>query len=123
MTSSTPIPLRHSEEQSARGAPLIHPLAALLLIIIDNLWTLADWAVLAWTATIPLAFLAVGLPSFFIQKFMKGDPTGRALAVSSFLGVLAAVPTPITGTAIGALALGFAGFRYFRKKQEAPGGA
>jgi len=58
-----------------------------------------------------------------IQKFMKGDPTGRALAVSSFLGVLAAVPTPITGTAIGALALGFAGFRYFRQKQEAPGGA
>ncbi len=99
---------------------MIHPIAALLLIVIDNLWTLADWAVVTWAATIPLAFLAVGLPSFFIQKFMKGDTTGRALAISSFLGVLAAVPTPITGTAVGALALGFAGFKYFRKKQESP---
>jgi hypothetical protein len=112
--------LKNSEEQNTRDAPLIHPLAALLLIVIDNLWTLADWAVLAWVATIPLSLLAVGLPSFFIQKFMKGDTTGRALAVSSFLGVLAAVPTPITGTAVGALALGFAGFKYFRKKQEPP---
>jgi hypothetical protein len=120
LTSSTRILLKNSEEQTARDAPLIHPVAALLLIVIDNLWTLADWVVVTWAATIPLAFLAVGLPSFFIQKFMKGDTTGRALAVSSFLGVLAAVPTPITGTAVGALALGFAGFKYFRKKQEPP---
>ena len=91
-------------------------MSALLLIVVDNLWMLADWAALLWAVTIPLSFLAVFLPSYFIQKFLKGDPTGKALAVASFLGVLAAVPTPITGTTVGLVALGFAGFKFLKSK-------
>lgn len=90
---------------------LIHPLSAALLIAVDGLWALADWAVLAWMVTIPLSFLAVCVPTYLIQKHLNGDPGGRSLAVGSLLGVLAAVPTPITGTVVGGLVLAMAGLR------------
>jgi hypothetical protein len=98
---------------------LIHPLSALLLIVIDNLWLLADFAALLWIVTIPISFLAVFLPSFLIQKYVKGDQTGRALGIASFLGVLAAVPTPITGTSVGLAVLGYAGFRRIFSRRKA----
>jgi hypothetical protein len=47
---------------------------------------------------------------------MKKDPAGKSMAVAAALGVLAAVPTPITGTTVGAFALGLAGFRFLRSK-------
>jgi hypothetical protein len=95
--------------------PLIHPLSAALLIAVDGLWALADWAVLAWVVTIPLSFLAVGIPTYLIQKHVHGDQSGRSLAVGAFLGVLAAVPTPITGTVVGGIVLAMAGLRSLRK--------
>jgi hypothetical protein len=122
LTSLTPIPLKSSDQQEGRQEvpparrtkSLIHPLAALLLMVIDALWTMADWATMAWIFTIPLSFLAVFLPTFFIQKHMNGDSTGKAMAVSAFLGILAAVPTPIMGTTVGAIALGLSGLRSLR---------
>ena len=103
--------------QARKRGPLIHPWSAILLIVIDNLWLLADWAALLWIVTIPLSFLAVFIPSYFIQKFVNGDATGRSLAVALFLAVMAAVPTPVTGTTVGTIALGFAGLRLFRSKR------
>lgn len=125
MTSSTDIQLKSSDAPPRAEQPsqpresdlnLIHPLSAALLIAVDSLWTIADWAVLAWAATIPLSFAAVFLPSFMIQKHFKKDPPGRAAAVAAFLGVLAAIPTPITGTMVGTLALALAGLRSLRSK-------
>jgi hypothetical protein len=117
LTSSTDIRLKNSEPaESPADLNLIHPLSAALLIAVDSLWTLADWAALAWPVTIPLCFLAVSVPTFLIQKFFKKDLTGRSAAVAAFLGVLAAIPTPITGTMVGALALALAGFRSLRSK-------
>ncbi len=118
MTSSTPIPLRSSEGPPAvpgERRALIHPLSAGLLIAVDSLWALADWAVLAWIVSIPLSFLAVCIPAYLIQKHVNGDPGGRSLALGSLLGVLAAVPTPIAGTVVGAIVLAMAGFRSLRK--------
>ena len=122
MTSLTPIPSRNFDQQEApqevppeqRAKSLIHPLAALLLMVIDALWTMADWAVMAWIFTIPLSFFAVFLPTFFIQKHMNSDSVGKATAISAFLGILAAVPTPIMGTTVGAIALGLSGLRSLR---------
>jgi len=122
LTSLTPIPSKNSDQQEARqeGPPerraksLIHPLAALLLMVIDALWTMADWAMMAWIFTIPLSFFAVFLPTFFIQKHMNSDSVGKATAISAFLGILAAVPTPIMGTTVGAIALGLSGLRSLR---------
>lgn len=123
MTSSTDIQLKSSEAPPAAephsDLNLIHPLSAALLIAVDSLWTFADWAVLAWLVTIPLSFLAVFLPSFLIQKHFKKDPAGKSAAVAAFLGVLAAIPTPITGTMVGTLALALAGFRSLRTRGSA----
>lgn len=117
MTSSITTLSRSSDAGDRPSQPLIHPLSALLLIIIDNLWTIADWAALMWIITIPLSFFAVLVPAFLVQKYLKGDRTGRSFAVSTFLAVLAAVPTPVTGTVAGTIALGFAGFRALRSRK------
>ena len=114
MTSSTDIPSKLSDPPHNAEKPLIHPLSALLLMVIDALWTLADWAAAAWLVTIPLSFLAVAVPTYLIQKHVQRDRTGRSLAVASFLGALAAIPTPITGTAVGAIVLALAGLRSLR---------
>lgn len=120
MTSSTDIQLKSSEDPAAAEPQtdlnLIHPLSAALLIAVDSLWTFADWAVLAWMVTIPLSFLAVFLPSFLIQKHFRKDPAGKSAAVAAFLGVLAAIPTPITGTMVGTMALALAGLRSLRTR-------
>jgi len=120
LTSSTDIQLRSSDVPPAAeqhsDLNLIHPLSAALLIAVDSLWTIADWAVLAWLVTIPLSFLAVFLPSLLIQKHFRKESLGKSAAVAAFLGVLAAIPTPITGTMVGTLALALAGFRSLRSK-------
>lgn len=111
----------HPVVQPAPSTPvnsgaMIHPLSAVLLIVIDNLWNLADWAALLWIVTIPLSFLMTFVPVFFIQKFIRRDQSGRALAIALLLGVLAAVPTSVTGTAAGAIVLAFAGFKFLRNR-------
>jgi hypothetical protein len=120
LTSSTDIQSKNSDAPPAAEPQsdlnLIHPLSAALLIAVDSLWTIADWAVLAWPVTIPLSFAAVSLPSLLIQKHFKKDSIGRSAAVAAFLGVLAAIPTPITGTMVGTLALALAGFRSLRSR-------
>ena len=43
----------------------VHPLSAILLMAVDNLWMLADWSAMAWLFTIPLSFVTVAVPTFF----------------------------------------------------------
>ncbi len=90
--------------------PPIHALSALILVAVDNLWNLADWAVVDWIFTIPLSFITVAVPVFLIQKFVKKDSAGRATAFAALLGALAAVPTSITGTPVGLALLAWSGF-------------
>jgi hypothetical protein len=73
----------------------------LILVAVDSLWAIFDWLPPVWPLAIPLCFLGVFVPTLMIQKSLKGDPTGKALAFAFILGVLAAIPTPITGTPIG----------------------
>jgi hypothetical protein len=94
-----------------RGRVPIHPMAATLLLIVDNLWNLADWMVIDWIITIPLSFLTVFFPTFFIQRFVQRDGLGSAFAKALLLGVIAAVPTSITGTPVGLLLLAWAGIK------------
>lgn len=92
------------------GAP-IHALSALILVAVDNLWNLVDWAVVDWIFTIPLSFITVFVPVFLLQKYLKKDSNGRALAFATLLGVLAAIPTSITGTPVGLGLLAWTGLR------------
>ena len=84
----------------AEGPP-IHSLSALILVAVDSRWAVFDWAPPIWVIAIPFCFLAVFVPSFLIQKHLRHDSNGRALTFAIILAVLAALPTPITGTPIG----------------------
>jgi len=90
------------------GAP-VHPLAAVLLIFVDNLWNLVDWMVIDWIITIPLSFIMVFFPTFLIQKLVKKDRWSRALGFALLLGVIAAIPTSLTGTPVGIALLAWTG--------------
>jgi hypothetical protein len=81
--------------------PPIHALSALVLVAVDSLWAVFDWAPPVWAVAIPFCFAAVFVPTFLIQKVLRKDSNGRALTFASILAVLAAIPTPITGTPIG----------------------
>jgi len=84
----------------AEGAP-IHALSALILVAVDSLWAVFDWLPPVWLVAIPGCFAAVFVPTYLIQRHLKQDAKGRALAFATILGVLAAIPTPITGTPVG----------------------
>src|SRR5438067_3775320 len=81
--------------------PPIHALSALILVAVDSLWAIFDFVPPLWIIAIPGCFAATFIPTFLIQKHLKHDTTGRALAFATLLAVLAAIPTPITGTPIG----------------------
>ena len=89
--------------------PPVHPLAALLLVVIDNLWTLPEFLVIDWAVTIPLCFLTVFLPSLLVQKWVKRQPLGTAVGYSVLLGFVAAVPTSLLGTPVGLALLAWTG--------------
>ncbi|PYJ07337.1 MAG: hypothetical protein DME25_04085 [Verrucomicrobia bacterium] len=86
------------------------------MVAVDNLWNLAEWVVVDWIVTIPLSFITVFVPVFLLQKFLKRDSNGRALAFASLLGVLAAIPTSITGTPIGLALLAWTGLSKLHSK-------
>ncbi len=90
------------------GAP-VHPLSAILLLAVDNLWMLEEWAVVTWIFTIPLSFVSVAVPTFFIQKLVNKDRFARAFGLALLLGTIAAVPTSVTGTPVGLALLAWTG--------------
>ena len=91
-----------------RGAP-VHPLAAVLLMAVDNLWMLADWNAMTWAVTIPLSFVTVAAPTFLIQRLVKRDPFLRAARLAVLLGTIAAIPTSLFGTPVGLALLAWTG--------------
>ncbi len=92
----------------------VHPLAAALLVFVDNLWMLADWNAFTWFLTIPLSYLSVAVPTIFLQRFLHHDGWGQSLGKGFLLGVLAGVPTSIMGTPVGLVLLTWAGIRRTR---------
>lgn len=108
-TTTERIPPRLVDTAESSGGAPIHPLAAILLIVIDNLWNFADWAVIDWVVTIPLSFITVFFPTLLIQRLLKKDRWSRAFGFAVLLGVIAAVPTSVTGTPVGLALLAWTG--------------
>jgi hypothetical protein len=106
---TTPAPPADAAGEPQRN--LIHPLAAVVLMGVDALWAMDAWAVFAWILTIPTSFLATFVPAYFIQKNLNGDGRGRAALIAAMLGLLAAIPSPVMGTAAGFVVLALAGLR------------
>jgi hypothetical protein len=87
--------------RSVADGPPIHALSALILAAIDNLWLAFAWEPPVWIVACPLCFMAVAVPTFLIQKYLKQDSNGKAVTFATLLGVLAGIPIPIMGTAVG----------------------
>lgn len=102
---------RRGSETKPGGVPF-HPWSAALLLAVDNLWALPDFAVITLAFTVPACFLMVFTGVFFIQHRQRDDSVGKALAKALLLAVIAAVPTSVTGTPVGLILLGWAGIRH-----------
>jgi hypothetical protein len=107
--SAGPGPSGQRPAASAVGGPPVHSLAALLLLVVDNLWTVPEFLVIDWAITIPLCFLSVTVPVFLIQRHLKKDGVRRAVGLALLLGIVAAVPTSVTGTPVGLAILAWTG--------------
>jgi len=96
-----PVAPAPAQPVAAADGPPIHGLSALILVAVDSLWAIFDWVPPVWIVAIPACFAAVFVPTYLIQRHLKNDAKGRALTFATILAVLAAIPTPITGTPVG----------------------
>ena len=104
-----------AEERPIPAAP-IHPLAALVTIVLDSAWGIPETGLLlsffGWFAE-PFLIALIGGTAFLavasIQRFVSGDTWRASLAKGFAMGVLAGVPFVVGGTLVGALFLGWSG--------------
>jgi hypothetical protein len=97
----------------------IHPLAALTTIVLDNIF---GWIEIVDPFAILVTSLIVGgigfLTTLFVQRHLAKDEWGESVAKGLVMGVLAGVPYQVTGTAVGAILLGWAGANKWIKIPE-----
>jgi hypothetical protein len=96
----------------------IHALSALVLVAVDSLWAVFDFVPPIWLVAIPGCFMACFVPVYLIQRHLRNDTPHRALAIATLLAVLAAIPTPISGTPIGVGLLAWTGLGKLFGKQK-----
>ena len=90
-----------------KNSKLLHPYSAGLLIFIDNIF----WGVNALTLGLstPIisiaAFFITGTITLLIQKYLAKESMGECFTKAVIIGVLAGVPTSITGTVLGTAVL------------------
>jgi hypothetical protein len=88
----------------------IHPLAALATIVLDNVFgvvELVDPFAIIFTS---IGVGAVGaVTTMLVQRYMAKDSWGVSAAKGLVMGIIAGVPFQVTGTAVGAILLGWAG--------------
>ena len=92
-----------------------HPAAAGLMILIDSLWGIPEFAVVSWPVTVIGCFLSVFIPSYLIQRRSHRDAPGTAALKALFLASVAAVPLPVMGTSIGLALLAWFGIKHPRR--------
>lgn len=88
----------------------IHPLAALATIVLDNVFgavEIIDPFLLLITG---LSVGVIGTATVtLIQRYMAKEAWGPSIAKGLVMGIIAGVPYQVSGTAVGALLLGWAG--------------
>jgi len=114
-------PLKEKPSESRGPVPPapIHPLAALTTIVLDNVFGVVE---IVDPFALVLTSLTVGgvgfLSTLFIQRYLSKDEWGASVAKGLVMGVLAGVPYQVTGTAVGAILLGWAGASKWIKLPE-----
>jgi hypothetical protein len=105
-------PVKEKPSESRRPVPPapVHPLAALTTIVLDNIF---GWIEIVDPFALLLTCFTVGgigfLTTLFVQRYLARDEWGESVAKGLVMGVLAGVPFQVTGTAVGAILLGWAG--------------
>lgn len=99
-----------------RGGAPVHPLSALVAIILDWLWfpgELAQSLSVVGLPTLLLTSLLLGLICLvvvvFVQIVLAHDSWDHAFVKGLVLGVAAGVPYPVVGTIVGVPLLAWAG--------------
>jgi len=96
----------------------VHPLSALVTVALDAVWTVPDVLAagsvgvggLAGTLAVSTVLFSISFAAVFVIEWTMGrGGFGPAVAKGVTLGIAAAVPLPILGTAAGTLLLGWAG--------------
>ncbi len=105
-------PIKPTPPESRHPVPPapIHPLAALTIIVLDNIF---GWIEIVDPFALLLTSFTVGgigfVTTLFVQRYLAKDEWGESVAKGLVMGVLAGVPFQVTGTAVGAVLLGWAG--------------
>jgi len=96
--------------------PPVHPLTALATIALDSIFGVIE---IFDPLLLLLTSLAVGvvgaITSAMLQRFVAKEDWGPAIAKGLVMGILAGVPYPVTGTAIGVPLLAWAGMHQWIK--------
>ncbi len=104
--------------------PPVHPLAALVTVVLDNVFgvlEIVDPLFILFTSLLVAAFGT--LSTTLIQHHLGKDGWGKAVAKGLAMGIIAGVPFPVTGTALGVPLLAWAGLHEWIKfppKQPRP---
>jgi len=88
----------------------IHPLAALVTVILDNVFGVFEFVD---PFVILLTSLTVGtlgaVTTMLIQRYLAKEEWGPSVAKGLVMGIIAGVPFSVTGTAVGVPLLAWAG--------------
>jgi len=100
----------------------IHPLAALITIVLDNFFGVFE---IIDPLLLLLSSLIVGVvgavTTTLIQRYLAKDEWGPSVAKGVAMGVVAGVPFQVVGTAVGVPLLAWAGLHQWVKQPLPPG--
>jgi len=100
----------------------IHPLAALITIVLDNFFGVFE---IIDPLLLLLSSLIIGVvgavTTTLIQRYMAKDEWGSSVAKGLAMGVVAGVPFQVVGTAVGVPLLAWAGLHQWVTRPMLPG--
>ena len=109
ISTKTEVPMSPEPRHPVPPAP-IHPMAALATLVLDNVFGIFE---IVDPFLLVLTSVSVGVigavTTAFVQRYLAKDGWGASVAKGLVMGVIAGVPFQVTGTAAGAILLGWAG--------------
>lgn len=87
------------------------PQSGLLILGIDWMFFAPEAMVVTLPIACFLAFVSTTIGVFMLQRHKAGDPFSTAAGKALFAGIIAGIPTSISGTLLGTVVLVLAGLR------------
>ena len=104
------------------GFSLLHPVSGLIILGVDTAFFGVDAASLGLTLPISCAtaFLITSVSLYHVQRRMGGDRPAPAAVKALIGGLLAGIPTSISGTLLGTLVLLLSGLSAWNQRNQRP---